>query len=78
MRPKSNLKSVKTMQSAAEPLLQTRKDVLSILPGRSERYVSDMKRAGLRFPTTRSEVFTFLRRHPEPSRVRNQPRPSCR
>jgi len=54
-----------------EPLLLTRKDVLSVLPGRSARYVSDMRRAGLKFPTTRTEVVNFLRRCPAPSRIRN-------
>ena len=77
MAKNEKLKASKPMQNHAEPLLQTRKDVLSVLPGRSVRYVSDMKRAGLRFPTTRSEVFSFLRRHPAPSRVRMQ-RVSCR
>lgn len=64
----------KGMQNLGEPILQTRKDVLAILPGRSERYVSDMKRAGLRFPTTRTEVFSFLRRCPAPSRIRSRKR----
>ena len=79
MAKKSKLRPVKAMNH--EPLLQTRKDVLGVLPGRSARYVTDMKRAGLKLPTTRSEVFSFLRRHPAPSRVRNSVRPvrpSCR
>lgn len=75
MTEKGKMRPAKTMDAPTEPLLLTRKDVLSVLPGRSERFVSDMKRAGLRFPTTRSEIFSFLRRHPAPSRIRN--RPSC-
>lgn len=71
----SKISTAKAMNNLSEPLLQTRKDVLAVLPGRSARYVTDMKRAGLKFPTTRSEVFSFLRRHPAPSRVRT--RPSC-
>ncbi len=69
------LKGAKSMEPN-EPLLLTRKDVLTVLPGRSERYVSDMKRAGLQLPTTRTEVLDFLRRHPSPTRSRNNHRPS--
>ena len=58
------------MEQITEPLLLTRKDVLTVLPGRSERFVSDMKRAGFRLPTTRTQIFNFLRRCPFPSRFR--------
>lgn len=62
----------------AEPLLLTRKDVLTVLPGRSEKFVSDMKRNGLRLPTTRTAVVNFLARHPHPSAIRSrQIRKSC-
>jgi hypothetical protein len=74
MPKKSIIAAGKKMLNQPEQILQTRKDVLAVLPGRCERYVSDMKRAGLRFPTTRTEVFNFLRRVPHPSRARK----SCR
>ena len=77
MAKNEKLKASKPMQNHAEPLLQTRKDVLSVLPGRSVGYVTDMKRAGLKFPTTRSEIYNFLRRRPHPSRFRPT-RVSCR
>ena len=55
-----------------EPILSTNKAVAASL-GRSERYVTDMRRGGFRLPCRPSEALNFLRRHPTPTALRSSP-----
>lgn len=58
--------------TTTEPLLNTVKE-MAVALGRSDRYVTDMKRAGFRLPATRSEAIEFIRRYGPVTRYRESP-----
>jgi hypothetical protein len=53
----------------SERLLLSQKEVANEI-GRSRRFVYDMTRGGFRLPATMTEVVSFLRTNPVPTRFR--------
>lgn len=57
--------------SAPAPFFQTVKEMAAAL-GRSEDYVSDMKKGGFELPATLDDAVDWLKKHGPPTKFRGQ------